>query len=189
MEKIHPVCIYVDNSNVFHEGQRLASKKGEVRADLRIYFKNFLILLSAGRPITHVVWSGSIPPGNDDLWRYLEDLGVKPDLIPRSSSGENETVDQLMQLRMHRHVRRYRDTPGTIILATGDGAGYFKQQGFLYDAIDFVKDGWKIEVASWDHSCHSELKKFAMDKGSFIKLDDWYEKITFIKGGRIVSKI
>lgn len=184
------VCLYVDNSNVFHEGQRFATTvKGEPRADFRLYFKNFMKLVVAGRKVAEVVWAGSIPPGNDDLWTYLEGLGIKPDLIPRADSGENETVDHKIQLRMHRHARKYKASPGTMILATGDGKGYFKEEGFLYDVEGFVQDGWNIEVVSWDHSCHGELKKFAVKHGKYIKLDDYYEKISFVKGGRIVSKV
>lgn len=184
------VCLYVDNSNVFHEGQRFAENvKGEPRANFRLYFKNFVKLLVAGRAIKEVVWAGSIPPGNDDLWTYLEGLGIKPDLIPRADSGENETVDHKIQLRMYRHARKYKSSPGTIVLATGDGKGYFKEEGFLYDVEGFVNDGWGVEVASWDHCCHGELKKFALTHGKYIKLDDLYEKISFVKGGRIVSKV
>ena len=183
------VCVYVDNSNIFHEGQRFVEEvKGESRANFRIYFKNFIKLVVAGRKVEELVWAGSIPPGNDDLWGYLEDIGIKPDLIPRADSGENETVDHKIQLRMHRHARKHKASPGTIVLATGDGKGYFKEEGFLYDMEGFIEDGWKIEVVSWNHSCHGELKKFAFARGKYIKLDDFYEKISFIKGGRIVSR-
>ncbi len=184
------VCLYVDNSNIFHEGQRFAEKiKGEHRRNFRIYFKNFVKLLVSNREVREVVWGGSIPPRNDDLWIYLNELGIDPTLIPRAASGENETVDHKIQLQMYRHVRKYKSDPGTIILATGDGKGYFKEEGFLFDVEGFVADGWSIEVASWDHSCHGELKKFVSAHGKYIKLDDYYDRITFIKDGRVVNKL
>lgn len=190
MERNDYVCLYVDNSNIFHEGQRFAKdSRGELRAKFRLYFKNFVELLEANRIVKEVVWAGSIPPGNDDLWSYLEGLNIKPQLIPRADSGENETVDHKIQLLMYRHARKYKQSPGTMVLATGDGAGYFKEEGFLYDAEGFVQDGWKIEVASWNHSCNGKLREFATKSGKYIALDDYYDRISFIKDGRVVKKL
>lgn len=85
---------------------------------------------------------------------------------------------------MHRHVRKYRANPGVIILCTGDGKGYYNDQGFLYDVEGFLKDGWNIEILSWTHSCHGKMKQFAEDNGLFIPLEEFYSSITFIQGGR-----
>jgi hypothetical protein len=182
------VCLYVDNSNVFHEGQRFAEQqKSEDRYAFRIHFRNFIELATNGRHLQEVVWAGSIPPPEDSVWKYLEQQlgpGKKPDLIPRSTSGENNTVDHLIQLRMYRHARKYRQSPGTIVLCTGDGKGYSKEEGFLYDLESHADDGWAIGVLSWNHSCHGQLRKFAQDKGVYIPLDDHYESISFIQGGR-----
>jgi len=183
------VNFYVDNSNIFHAGQTVAAKRGEPRIDFRVYFKSFLRLALKGRVPRELVWGGSVPPENDEVWSYLRDLGVQPDLIPRPSTGEHETVDHLIQLKMHRHVRKYRGAPGTIVLATGDGSGYYKQDGFLYDVEGFIDDGWRIEILSWEHSCHGELRKFAEKWGTFVRLDDYYEQITFVRNGRIVKPL
>ena len=183
------VNLYVDNSNVFHEGQRFANNRGEDGGALRIYFRNFIQLAANGRKLKEVVWGGSIPPEKDDVWQYLKDMGVRPDLIPRSDSGENETVDHLIQLKMYRHVHKYKSAPGTVVLATGDGKGYYKEDGFLYDVESFLNDGWQIEIMSWEHSCHRKLKEFAEARGEFICLDDYYDSITFIKNGRVVAPL
>jgi hypothetical protein len=183
------VNLYVDNSNIFLEGQRFAETIGENRAAFRIYFRNFIQLAVSGRKLNEVVWGGSIPPANDEVWHFLNEISVRPDLIPRSTSGENETVDHLIQLKMHRHVRKYRSSPGTVVLATGDGKGYYREDGFLYDVKGFLEDGWRIEIMSWDHSCHGELKNFAQAHGRFICLDNYYNSITFLQGGRIVAPL
>src|SRR5579859_3823063 len=102
------VNVYVDNSNVFHEGQRFAlEKRKEPRDDFRIYFRHFVDLALRKRKASEIVWGGSVPPNNDDVWSYLEQLGIKPDLIPRGTGGENETVDHQIQLKMYRHARKY----------------------------------------------------------------------------------
>lgn len=183
------VCLYVDNSNIFHEGQRIAEKVlGEPRRDFRLYFRNFVQLALNGRLLKEVVWGGSVPPPKDTVWDYLKGMSIDPDLIPRAG-GENETVDHLIQLRMHRHARKYRKNPGVIVLATGDGKGYHFEEGFLYDIEGFVQDGWAVEVLSWEHSCHGKLKEFAEKNGKFISLDGYYDHITFIQGGRVVRTL
>jgi hypothetical protein len=183
------ICLYVDNSNIFIEGQRVASKfVGESRADFRIYFPNFVRLALGGRAVKEVVWGGSVPPPKDEVWDYLRSMDIEPDLLPRAG-GEHETVDHLIQLRMHRHVRKYRERAGTIVLATGDGKGYQSEEGFLYDIEGFVKDGWALEVLSWEHSCHTKLRDFAKAHGKFISLDSYYNQITFIRRGRIVQPL
>jgi hypothetical protein len=184
------VCLYVDNSNIFIEGQRIAETViGEDGHSFRIYFKNFIDLATSGRELREVVWGGSIPPQNDSLWKHLRGIGVKPDLIPRSASGENGTVDSWIQLKMHRHARKYQDQPGTMVVATGDGKGYDAEDGFLYDLEGFLERGWRIEVMSWGHCCHKKLKEFAERHGRFVALDAYYRQITFIKDVRVVEKL
>lgn len=183
------ICLYVDNSNIFIEGQRFGTSKGENRQAVRLHFQNFVMLASRRRVIREVVWGGSIPPEQDDVWRHLKVMCIEPDLIPRSRSGENQTVDQAIQLRMHRHVRKYRDSPSTIVLCTGDGRGYHREEGFFYDVTGFVEDGWKLEVLSWEHACHQQLKEFAIRNGVYVPLGEFYESITFIERGRTVLPV
>jgi len=184
------VCVYVDNSNIFHEGQRYAEQtKHENRHAFRIHFRNFLTLIAGDRPLAEVVWSGSIPPPDDSVWTHLKSLHIKPDLIPRASTGEHETVDHLIQLRMHRYARKYRNNSGVIALCTGDGKGYAKEEGFLFDLEGFAEDGWKVEVFSWTHACHGKLKRFAETAGEFVPLERWYHNISFIQGGRHVEPL
>jgi len=181
------LLLYVDNSNIFIEGKKIAGRKGENELAFRLYFKNFLYLVLQKRSASEIVWGGSIPPETDDLWDALRELGVQPDLIRRSETGENETVDHLIQLKMFRHVREYRAKPGTIVLCTGDGAGYAERDGFLYDLEGHEKDGWKVEVFSWTHSCSRRLRDFAARVGTFHPLDAYYNAITYIEGGRQVQ--
>jgi hypothetical protein len=184
------VCLYVDNSNIFIEGQRIAETLiGEERRSFRLHFRNFIDLAARGRELKEVVWGGSIPPPEDSVWRYLEGIGVKAELIPRAASGENDTVDSRIQLKMHRHARKYRDRPGIMVVATGDGKGYDTEDGFLYDLEGFLEAGWSVEVMSWEHSCHGRLREFAETHGRFVSLDAYYRQITFIKGGRVVERL
>jgi len=46
------------------------------------------------------------------------------------------------------------------------------------------KMGWGIEVLSWDVCCNKRLKTWAANVGIFIRLEDYYDSITFVKGLR-----
>ena len=184
-------CFYVDNSNIFVEGQRYAAATaGEERSGFRIYFPNFVKLCLGGSAPDEVIWAGSNPPPDDSVWKYLrEEMAINPQLLERSGAGEQETVDHRIQLCMYRHVRKYKDDPGILILATGDGKGYENEEGFLYDCEGFISQGWKLRLISWEHSCHRRLRQFAEDHGEFVSLDKHYNQISFIKDGRVVQPI
>lgn len=185
-----PLCVYVDNSNIFHEGQRFSQEqRSEDRRMFRIHFGRFIELVTESQPTTEIVWGGSTPPSTDDVWANLSRKGIAPHLIPRSATGENETVDNLVQLQMHRHARKYRDSPGTMVVCTGDGKGYDEEEGFLFDVEGFVKDGWLVKVVSWTHSCSARLKAFAQQYGEFVALENHYDDVTFIQGGRSIKPL
>lgn len=185
-----PVCIYIDNSNIYIGGQSVAKQKGEDSVLLRIFFNSFLFLITEGTfDFDEIVWGGSVPPESDEVWKKIRSKGIEPELIPRSESGENDTVDQAIQLAMYRHTRKHRKSPGTIILCTGDGSGFHEDKGFLFDVKGFIEDGWQLILYSWDGVCHKQLKKFATENGTYIKLDDHYDSITFIKDGRMAKKV
>lgn len=179
--------IFWDNSNIQYAGLNsvLPVKEPDVdRGRYRTYFKGLLNLVSRGRIIDKVYLAGSIPPGDDALWDAVERLGIETTLIPRSeSSGEADTTDFALQtdlLRLGYDVQE----PGTIALLTGDGAGINSGKGFLADAMRLTEREWKFEVYSWDAACNSKLREFAMANGKYFKLEDYYEYITFIVGGR-----
>ena len=67
---------------------------------------------------------------------------------------------------------------------TGDGAGYDDGVGFHADLERMHAAGWGIEVISWQRSCRRALREWATEIGRFIALDDYYESITFLEGGR-----
>jgi hypothetical protein len=187
-----PVLLFVDNSNIFIEGQKYArDKKGENNYAFRLNFTHFLYLISRGTfDFDEVVWAGSIPPDNDSIWDKLREKNIEPDLIPRSESGENETVDHLIQLKMYRFInRKYKDQPGTIILCTGDGKGYYNEKGFLYDLEGFIGQGWEFVIYSWTHSCHVKLQEYAETFGKYVPLEGYYNSITFIENERRSTRV
>lgn len=184
--------IFWDNSNIHYAGLNhvMPINEPEVQKELyRTHFLNLLNLVTAGRKIDDIYFSGSVPPKGDSLWNKIRELGITPSLLPRSvSDGEADTTDHVLQLAL---LRLYMDKPEpkTVALLTGDGAGIKDGQGFLADAKRIAEKGWTFEVYSWDASCHSLLKEFAKENGKYVKLEDYYENITFIKNGRRVKPL
>ena len=74
------------------------------------------------------------------------------------------------------------NSPSTIAILTGDGAGKQLGEGFLTDLQRVHRFGWKIEVYAWERSCNRHLKTFAQNNGKFVSLEDYYYSITFLKG-------
>ena len=183
------VFIYWDNSNIFHEAQRLAEEREEgegARYRVRINFDNMLRLAHADRPLQKALAAGSVPPEMRQLWNRMERKGMEVRLFDRGipGRGEQEIPDRLLQLRMLEDALDYNGTPGIVVLLTGDGAGYYEGAGFHSTLERMHKRGWQVEILSWAHSCHQGMRRWAEENGVFVALDDFYDAITFMEPSR-----
>jgi hypothetical protein len=182
-----PVCLFWDNSNIYIGAKRAASTREGVlaTAPLRIHFDHLYKIATVGRKVARAYCVGSVPPELDAVWgRVKADTGVVPELYERGKdSGKEQGLDQCLQVWMLRALLDLQP-PGVAVLLTGDGAGYDDGAGFHADLERMHKAGWGIEVVSWDGQCAKRLKTWAQDVGSYIKLEDHYEAVTFIEGGR-----
>ena len=183
------VFIYWDNSNIFHEAQRLAEERGEgpnARYRVRIHFDHMLCLAHADRPLKKALAAGSVPPEMRQLWNRMESKGVEVQLFDRGTPerGEQEMPDRVLQLRMLEDALDYNGDPGIVVMLTGDGAGYLEGAGFHSTLERMHKRGWRVEILSWAHSCNQRMREWAEENGAFIALDDFYEAITFMEPSR-----
>lgn len=182
------VFIYWDNSNIFHEAQRLAEEREEgegVRYRVRINFDNLLRLAQADRPLQKALAVGPVPPEMRQLWNRVESKGAETRLFDHGlDRGEQEVPDQLLKLQMLEDALDYNGTPGIVVLLTGDGAGYSEGAGFHSTLEKMHKRGWQVEILSWAHSCNQRMRRWAEENGVFAALDDFYEAITFMEPSR-----
>lgn len=183
------VFVYWDNSNIFHEAQRLAVERNEgpnARYRVRINFENMLRLAHGDRPVHSALAAGSVPPELRHLWNRLDGLGVDVALFDRGEPGRGEQnmPDRVLQLRMLEDALDYNGDPGIATLLTGDGAGYMEGAGFHSTLERMHKRGWRIEILSWAHSCNQRMRRWAQENGVFVPLDDFYEAITFLEPSR-----
>jgi len=183
------IFIYWDNSNIFHEAQRLAELRDGVpgaRHYVRIHFENLLRLAQADRPLEKAIAAGSVPPAMRQLWNRMESLGVKIHLFDRGSQerGEQGMPDRVLQLQMLEDALDYNGDPGIVVLLTGDGAGYLEGAGFHRTLERMHKRDWGVEILSWENSCNQRMRRWAEENGVFVALDDFYESITFREPSR-----
>lgn len=181
------VLLFVDNSNIFISAKSEAFRReGRPAKDqVRLQFDLLLQLALARRPLAHAFVVGSIPPEQRAVWERLEAAtGVRPELYERGQfSGGEQGLDQCLQVHMLRAISDHRD-PQVAVLMTGDGAGYDDGVGFHADMERMHAAGWGIEVVSWQAHCRRALREWATANGVFVPLDDYYESVTFLEGGR-----
>ena len=163
------VFVYWDNSNIFHEAQRLADDQIDgsgARFRVRIYFENLLRLAHADRPIEKAIAAGSVPPEMRQLWNRLENQDVEVRLFNRGTpeSGEQEMPDQILQLRMLEDALDYNGDPGIVVLLTGDGAEYLEGAGFHSTLERMHRRGWRVEILSWAHSTNQRMRQWRRGK-------------------------
>ena len=183
------VFIYWDNSNIFHEAQRLAEERNGTpgaRHLVRINFDAIMQLAHAGREVGNAVAAGSVPPEMRQLWNRLETAGVQVRLFDRGWAGgtEQEMPDYFLQKCMLEDGLDHLDDPGIMVLLTGDGAGYYDGAGFHAALERLHARGWRVEILSWAHSCNQRMREWAQSHGVFVALDDFYEAITFLEPSR-----
>ena len=142
-----------------------------------------------GRSVDRAICVGSIPPELEAVWRNLRSAGVEVELYERGAdSGAEQGVDQCLQVHMLRAIVDIQP-PGVAMLVTGDGAGYAQSKGFYADLERMHKLRWGIELLSWDVACNKRLKKWSEKVGDYIKLDDFYEYVTFRQRGRNAQSV
>lgn len=181
------ILLFVDNSNIFISAKNVAqTKEGRhARDNVRLAFENLLQLALANRKLGKAYVVGSIPPEQRAVWDRLEQAtGVKPELFERGEyTGGEQGLDQCLQVHMLRAISDHSE-PQIAVLMTGDGAGYDDGVGYHADMARMFAAGWGIEVVTWEASCKRSLREWAKQKGCFIRLEDYYDSVTFIEGGR-----
>ena len=189
-ERILESCfVYWDNSNIFHEAQRLAEERDKgpaARYRVGVHFERLLTLAHAGRPVERAYAAGSVPPELRQLWNRMEARGIEVSVFDRGEThrGEQDMPDRLLQLRMLEDALDYNGDPGIAVLLSGDGAGYLEGAGFHRTLERMHRRGWRIEILSWAHSCNQRMRQWAQENGIFVALDDFYEAITFMEPSR-----
>lgn len=176
--------IYVDNSNVFIEGKRIAAvQNGKAKnaahanerdisePSFRLDFGELYDFVAENNPnkVARAVLFGSSISENDAVWQIAERVGFETVVVNRNFDRGEKKVDTGIVAAMVRdaytRVDKARDT---ITLVAGD-SDYVPAVELLTD------DGFHVEVVFWS-SASSELKSGCT---KFIELDRYLDKLEY----------
>lgn len=172
---------YVDNSNLFLEGQRVSGvTRGMARSIVHAmnaqitdygwnldYGRLHELLCGDEREVGCARLWGSPPPG-DSFWRMVEQRGWKVQVFERALDNREKKVDVAVAHQMTKDAYTVvRPGVDWLTLVSGD-------KDYVPVVQDLVSGGYLVEIAFWDHAAR-ELKEAAT---RFTSLNRFHALIT-----------
>jgi uncharacterized LabA/DUF88 family protein len=149
---------YVDNSNVFIEGQRVAAVRSGMALDIwdaiqnrtqdtsyRLDFGKLHTLMLGGdhTKISRAVLFGSRPPPNDDIWNLMRRIGFEVIVEDRNAANKEKRIDTGIAYAMTKDAyTRVDKASDRLTLVAGDG-------DYVPVVRDLVAEGFDVDVAFW----------------------------------------
>ena len=165
--------LFIDNSNLYIEAQRVARMKffydDELVVRLRIHYGGLLEKVRNGRKLMETVLVGSRPPENDSLWEKLKTMGIAPRIFDRSIFTNKEKSVDAELTNAIRDALEDNPEPGTIAIVAGD-------KDYVPTLERCIKKKWNVEIYFWEQAS-SSLKSFS--NAQFISMDSFFNEITF----------
>lgn len=170
--------IYVDNSNLFIEGQRTsavkrghapnvydAMNKGILDFDWNLdYGHLYEIVCGSPDEVAAARLWGSPPPG-DSFWEMVRRKGFDVQVYERNFAGKEKKVDTAITYQMAKDAYTKIDRANAeLTLVAGD-------KDYAPAVQDLVKEGFRVGIAFWDHAA-KELRDVA---SSFFSLNPYVD--------------
>jgi hypothetical protein len=182
--------VFIDNSNIFGGAQRAAEnhEPGVTSLAVRLYYKNFFTVIERGFDVKTRILAGSVPPGNEDLWKYAKLGGYNTDLLKKVTKDNGKLgeqgVDELLHLKIANVLLDF-EPPQTLVLATGDGHDSDFETSFLKQVERALKKKWHVGIWSWKEQLSGKFEKLKGTHGQITihHLNDFYECLVFLKPG------
>lgn len=158
--------IYVDNSNVFIEGQRVSAVQQGMALDIfdamsnriidtgyRISFgKLYQFIAGTDRKETaRAMLFGSRPPQNDAIWDVAKRAGFEVITHDRNAANKEKKIDTGIVTEMTRDAYRNAKAGDVFTLVSGDS-------DYVPTVETLIKDGFQVDVVFWDHAAR-ELRE------------------------------
>ncbi|MBW4690207.1 MAG: NYN domain-containing protein [Lyngbya sp. HA4199-MV5] len=175
------IYAYVDNSNVFIEGQRTAAVESGLALDIYDamnrgifnyawypdYGKLYQFLFGDNVEVGCAKLWGS-PPPKDAFWQMVERKGFKVVKFDKSVAGKEKKVDVAIAHQLTKDAYTLIDKADSeIILVAGD-------KDFVPVVEDLVANGFQVNVYFWNHAAR-ELKETAT---RFVSLNSFLKHLT-----------
>ena len=178
--------IFVDNSNIFIEGQKAAAKAENSEVAGKLYRVDFGRLFAFLRPRGNECFFslggedfpklyGSEPPPLDSLWKILGKMGVSLKIFRKNPRGLEKRVDAALIWDYSRLILELQKTPdGELVIVAGD-ADY-------YDLIERGKERrWKVRIVCWRHATAQIVQRLPQfeDLTPHLKQVGFFERYKF----------
>ena len=142
--------IYIDNSNVFIEGQRASGKAKGMQTLDRGYKIDFGMLYrfatgsAVDIEIGRAALFGSRPPPNDSIWKIAESAGFEVHLQDRNAGNKEKKVDTGIVTMMLTDLYESASPGDRFTLVAGDGD--------FVPAIKKVREkGHDVDLVFWEN--------------------------------------
>lgn len=160
------IFVFVDNSNIFIESQKVYGKihhDSDIGRRYRLDFGKLFNYIAKKQgeiffeldDVTYPKLYGSEPPKMDSLWNFLDNLGVNVKVFTRNAFNKEKEVDTALvwdAAELIIKTRHQVNDNNTIAIAGGD-------RDFLKIYSEGKKAGYNVEFYCWEHSTSSEIKK------------------------------
>jgi uncharacterized LabA/DUF88 family protein len=176
--------VYVDNSNIWIEGQRIQAVRKGLAPDIRTalskkitaawtydFGRLYDLLCPTGERVGRSILFGSKPPDNDSIWQRVRDADFQVRTFNRSTiTNKEKQVDVALSTTMLDDSYTYmKAAAGDIaVLAAGDG-------DFIPTIRSLQSRGIRVRVVSWSHAVSHELRDTADE---FRSLDAHFDYLT-----------
>lgn len=167
--------IYLDNSNVFIEGQRVSAVLKGMALDIydahqnrildtsyRMSFgKVYQFVAGANRADTaRAMLFGSRPPANDAIWNMASKAGFEVVVHDRNVANKEKKIDTGIVAVLTRDAYRSAQPNDVFTIVSGDS-------DYVPAVEQLREDGFRVDVVFWDHASR-ELKAAC---SSFVSLN------------------
>lgn len=167
------VYLFIDDSNIFIEGQRTAGHRDPsdamARRRFRIDFGRLLEWISEGRTLTDVYLVGSRPPEVDSFWKLLDRKGIRHTILDRQAGREKGVDHDLVAEMVETSILQEKDD-AVISLVAGDG-------DYRSTLDRLAKRGWNLEVYFWTSGCSSLIRNTPW----YVNLDPHFNEFCFFE--------
>lgn len=174
---------YVDNSNVWIEGQRiqavrlgLARNLSEAMRDHRSapwsydFGQLYELICPPGTRVGRSLLVGSRPPANDSVWGRARSEGFEVDVFDRNVANKEKQVDSHIVTTMlddsYEYMKPERGDEAVLVAGDGD---------YLPCLRSLQRRGLKVRVVFWKHATSRELRETA---DLFVELDQHFDALT-----------
>lgn len=158
--------IYVDNSNVFIEGQRASAVSQEMALSIYDAMQNRILdtnyRISFGKlyefiagidrdEISRAMLFGSRPPANDAIWDMAKKAGFEVITEERNAANKEKKIDTGIVTAMTRDAYRNAQEGDVFTIVSGDS-------DYVPTVETLRNDGFQVDVVFWEHAARELIE-------------------------------